>query len=33
MRKGISLNREWTFFGPNGTKEVVDVPHTWNAID
>lgn len=33
MRKGICLNQEWTFFGPGGTEERVDVPHTWNAVD
>lgn len=33
MRKTINLNRQWTFTGPDGTNSVVDVPHTWNAVD
>ena len=33
MRKKISLNRQWSFTGPNGSVSMVDVPHTWNAVD
>lgn len=33
MRTTINLNRQWTFTGPDGTNSVVDVPHTWNAVD
>lgn len=33
MRESISLNREWSFSGPTGTVETVDVPHTWNNVD
>ena len=33
MRTTINLNRQWTFTGPDGTDSVVDVPHTWNAVD
>ena len=33
MRNRISLNKGWTFCGPDRTTTAVDVPHTWNAID
>ncbi len=33
MRNSISLNQDWTFFGPQGTPEHIDLPHTWNASD
>ena len=33
MRNRISLNKGWTFCGPDRTEIAVDVPHTWNAID
>lgn len=33
MRKIISLNGDWTFTGPSGQPEKVQIPHTWNAID
>ena len=33
MRESISLNREWSFRGPTGAVETVDVPHTWNNVD
>ncbi len=33
MRNSISLNRDWTFFGPQGAAEQIDLPHTWNASD
>ena len=33
MRESICLNQAWSFHGPTGTVETVDVPHTWNAVD
>ncbi len=33
MRESICLNQSWSFRGPTGAAETVDVPHTWNAID
>ena len=33
MRTYINLNQGWSFTGPTGAVEKVDVPHTWNAID
>ena len=33
MRKIINMNQGWVFTGPGGTKEQVDIPHTWNGID
>ena len=33
MRESICLNQSWSFRGPTGAVETVDVPHTWNAID
>ena len=32
MKKVISLNKDWVFC-KEGTKENVDLPHTWNGID
>ena len=32
-RAYISLNGEWTFHGPNGSVEQVNIPHTWNGKD
>ncbi len=33
MRKVVSMNKGWTFIGPDGSSVPVDLPHTWNAID
>ncbi len=33
MRNSISLNQDWTFYGPQGTPEQINLPHTWNASD
>jgi beta-galactosidase len=33
MRNSVLLNRNWTFYGPNGTPEAIDLPHTWNGVD
>lgn len=33
MRNSICLNRNWTFYGPKGTPETINLPHTWNAVD
>ncbi|MCQ2442737.1 MAG: glycoside hydrolase family 2 protein [Oscillospiraceae bacterium] len=33
MRKVINLNPEWVFTGPDKTRKVISVPHTWNNID
>ena len=33
MRNSICLNRNWTFHGPKGAPETIDLPHTWNAVD
>lgn len=32
-RKIIRLMENWTFTGPEGTKQQVNLPHTWNAQD
>ena len=32
-RKIIRLMENWTFTGPEGTKQQVNLPHTWNARD
>ena len=32
-RERISLMENWLFYGPNGQKKRVDLPHTWNNID
>ena len=33
MRNAQLLNDNWTFTGPDGSKQTVNVPHTWNAVD
>ena len=33
MRSEILLTENWRFFGPDGAKETVSIPHTWNALD
>ena len=33
MRRTQKLNESWQFTGPEGKKEPVSIPHTWNAID
>ena len=33
MRNSICLNRNWTFYGPKGAPETINLPHTWNAVD
>lgn len=34
MVKTVSLNREWNFFkGCEGAGDMIDLPHTWNAVD
>lgn len=33
MRNSICLNQDWTFYGPKGGPEKLDLPHTWNAVD
>ena len=33
LRSLECLNRGWTFLGPTGAEEAVDLPHTWNAVD
>ena len=33
VRRYESLDKGWTFHGPDGTATTVDVPHTWNAQD
>ena len=32
-RKIMQIDRNWQFTGPDGNRETVDLPHTWNAID
>ncbi|MCI9175515.1 MAG: glycoside hydrolase family 2 protein [Lachnospiraceae bacterium] len=32
-RKIIGLMDGWTFTGPEGTRQQVNLPHTWNALD
>ena len=33
MRKEILLNKGWTFEYFDGTRQTLDLPHTWNAKD
>lgn len=33
MRRTQKLMEDWMFTGPSGKKRLVDLPHTWNAID
>ncbi len=33
MRIAHFLNKGWTFNGPEGSFQQVDIPHTWNALD
>ena len=33
MRRTVKLMNDWMFYGPNGKKRPVDLPHTWNAVD
>ena len=33
MRNEYLLNLDWTFLYFDGTRQNVDIPHTWNAID
>ena len=33
MRRVQKMMNDWMFTGPNGKKKLVDLPHTWNAID
>jgi len=33
MRKVISFNKDWSFSRPDMEKNMVDLPHTWNAED
>ncbi len=33
QRTIINLNAKWTFTGPDGSEQAVDLPHTWNAVD
>ena len=33
MRRMTCINHNWTFIGPDQKKQIVSVPHTWNAID
>ena len=33
MRKIQKIMNDWTFIYHDGTKTVLDLPHTWNAID
>ena len=33
MRKDLLLNAGWTFTYHDGSKQTVDVPHTWNNLD
>ena len=33
VREYIGLNENWTFYGPKGSTEQVNVPHTWNGKD
>ena len=32
-REKINMNENWTFYGPKGTPETINLPHTWNAVD
>ena len=33
MRKEVLLNEHWQFTDMDGTRQRVDLPHTWNALD
>ena len=33
MRRFTCINQGWTFIGPDKKSQIVNVPHTWNAID
>lgn len=33
MRRVIHLNEDWFFTGRDGRPELVNIPHTWNAVD
>lgn len=33
MRKSININESWLFIGPDKKEEIVNLPHTWNAVD
>ena len=33
MRRTVSFMQEWTFTDLSGNKQVLNLPHTWNALD
>lgn len=33
LRIDKKINQGWVFTGPDGKKEKIDLPHTWNAVD
>ena len=33
MRRIQTMMTDWSFIGPEGKKETVCLPHTWNALD
>ena len=33
MRIEQLLNKNWTFIYHDGSRQTVDIPHTWNGID
>ena len=33
MRRSEKMMTGWEFHAPNGKKEIIDLPHTWNGID
>ncbi len=33
MRRFTCINQNWAFIGPDKKNQIVNVPHTWNAID
>ena len=33
LRTRININEGWSFTGPSGGTQRVNLPHTWNAID
>lgn len=33
MRRSVKLMTDWMFYGPAGKTRLVDLPHTWNAVD
>ena len=33
MRNIQLLNKDWTFLYHDGSRQAVDIPHTWNAVD